>query len=83
MDKILVNVFVPALNTSYDMFIKKNLKIYELSMLISKAVMELSDEYYISSNDELLCDRESGNIFNINVSVKELDLKNGSRLMLI
>jgi len=52
-------------------------------MLISKAVMELSDEYYISSNDELLCDRESGNIFNINVSVKELDLKNGSRLMLI
>ena len=36
MDKILVNIFVPIINSSYDMFIPVSLKVYTVLELIKK-----------------------------------------------
>ena len=43
MEKVLVNIFVPVLRKSYDMFIPLQARMYEVLELIKKAVAEMSD----------------------------------------
>lgn len=56
---------------------------WEVTNLITTALSELSQGLYSATEDSVLLDRESGSIFNINLSVEELGLENGSKLMLI
>lgn len=83
MDKILVNIFVPIINSSYDMFIPVSLKVYTVLELIKKSVAEMSDGRFIANGNNVLCFRGDGSIIDINLSVLETEIKNGSRLMLI
>lgn len=83
MDKILVNIFVPIINSSYDMFIPVSLKVYTVLELIKKSVAEMSDGRIIANENNVLCFRGDGSIIDINLSVLETEIKNGSRLMLI
>lgn len=83
MGKIIVNVWVPVLNASYDIFIPLEIPMYEVLELIKKAITELSDGRFVANNDTTICQHEDGSILNINLSVYELDIKNGSKLMLI
>lgn len=83
MDKILVEIFLPAANKSFEIYIPLDIKIHELTFLLEKTVSELSNGLFISNDDSVICERSTGNILNVNMSVKELDLKNGSKLMLL
>ena len=83
MDKVLVEVFVPLLNRSYDIFISLQSPMYEVLSLIKKAVSELSDGRFVANANTIICYRESGDIININLSVFELGICNGTKLMLI
>lgn len=83
MDKILVNIYVPAINRNYDVYISSKSKFYDVVDMVKKIVQELSDGNFVASSDSILCDRKTGAIYNINMSSNELSLKNGSRLMLI
>ena len=83
MDKILVSVNVPALNESYDIFIPPDSPMHEVQELIKKAVSSLSHGQFLAATDTILCFGNSGAIVNINLSVWELGIRNGSRLILI
>lgn len=83
MDKILINVYVPIINESYDMMISPVIKTSELLTLVKKAVSELSDGRFIANTNNVLCLRNDGTIININLSAFESGIENGSKLMLI
>jgi len=83
MDKILVEVFLPAGNSSYDVYIPLRSKLSEILPLICKVVGDLSDGKYKTTAETALCDRKSGIIYNIDLSAEELGIKNGSQLMLV
>ena len=83
MDKALVNVYVPVIGKSYDMFIPLCSQMYEVLELIKTAITKMSYENFISSTDNIICNRDNGEIFDINLSVYELGIRNGSQLMLI
>lgn len=83
MEKILVNVFVPILGVSYDIFIPIQSQLYEITELVKRAVFELSEGRFIASQDTVLSLRSSGEIFDINSTIFELEIKNGTKLMLI
>jgi len=82
MDRLLIEVYVPAISKLYDIFIPHGAKVHELTILISDAIEKLSDGLFIT-NDAVLCDGNDGTILNINLSVEDMKLYNGSRLMLI
>ena len=67
MDKVLVEIFVPVLERTFDVFIPLHSPMHEVLGLVKKAIKEMSD----------------GRFKNINLSVYELEIKNGSKLMLI
>ncbi len=83
MNKILVDVFLPAVNRSFDIYIPDSIRFHEVISMINKAVSSLCDGRFIPSDDTVLCDRNTGVIFDINLNSNELCLHNGSKLMLI
>lgn len=83
MDKYLVEIYVPLLDRSFDMFLPAASPMYDVLELIKKAVVEMSDGRFVANENTALCHREDGTIININLSVYELELRNGSKLMLI
>lgn len=82
-EKILVEVFVPAIGKKYDVFVPLKSKMHEVVRLVAKSLSELSEGKYRADQEAVLCDRESGKVFDINSSVYELEIKNGSKMMLI
>ena len=83
MDKVLVEVYVPVVDRSFDIFIPLRSPMFEVLELIKKAVKEMSDGRFIANENTAICHRENGTIININLSVYELEIRNGSKLMLI
>ena len=56
MDKILVEVYLPAANKSYDVFISPKSRIYEITEMLSSTFSDLSAVYFKASDINLLCD---------------------------
>jgi len=83
MDKVLIEIFLPASSTSYDVYVPSASRMSEVLALVSKVISELSEGKYKPTAETVLCDRDSGVIFNLNLTIAELGIKNGSRLMLI
>lgn len=83
MDKILVSIYVLAIDEEYDMFIPINEKVSNIVDLIQQTIKELSGGYYQINSKALLYNGIDGNIINSNNIVKFSGLKNGSRLLLI
>lgn len=83
MDKTIVEVYVPIIPKSYDIFIPQNSQMADVLELIKRAVYDLSDGRFIPDAKTALCMRETGSIIDINKSANESGIKNGSKLMLI
>ncbi len=83
MNKIIVEIYIPIIGEAYDVFIPKNKKLYEVSQLLAKSISDLTGGMFVMSDDNVLCDLVTGQVLDINLSVSDLGLKNGSRLMLI
>ena len=83
MEKVLVEVFVPVLERTFEIFIPLSSPMYEVLELMKRAVREMSDGSFVADKNTTVCYREDGTIVNINVSVYELGIRNGSKLMLI
>lgn len=83
MNKVLVNVYIPILNRAYDIFIPLQSQIFEITELIKRAVTELSEGQFMPSNDTVLARKATGEILDVNSTVFESEIGNGTKLMLI
>ncbi|WP_462410818.1 methyltransferase [Neobacillus sp. Marseille-QA0830] len=83
MNKVLVEIFLPAAGKSFDVYIPLESQMSEVLQMVSALLSDLSDGKYKANNHAVLCDAESGIIYNINMAVAELGIHNGSKLMLI
>ena len=82
-NKVLVEISVPAAGEKYDVFIPLESKMSEVLKMVSSALCDLSKGRYAASEETVICNADTGIIYNINVEVAELGIENGSRLMLI
>ncbi len=83
MKKVLVEVYVPVIDARYDVFIPNTSQMSEVLELLKKAVADLSGGHFVPTGETALCYRENGAIINVNMTVYELGIHNGSKLMLI
>lgn len=83
MEKILVEIYIPSANRSLDMKIPKYIELYKIISNLSVAVEQITDGAYQAREDSILCDYSTENILNINLSAKELKIRNGWKLILI
>ncbi len=83
MNKVLVNVYIPILNKAYDIFVPVQSQVFEVTELIKKAVLELSEGQFIPSQDTVLAHKNTGEILDVNRTVFESGIGNGTKLMLL
>ncbi len=82
-NKILIELDIPLIEKSYDLYIPINKKIGTIKQLLEEALIELTDNAYVIKETTNFYSKETGQIYDVNKSVRETDLKNGSRIILI
>ena len=82
-NKILIELEIPLIEKRYDLFIPINKKIGTVKNLIENALVELTDSAYVPKDDSNFYSKETGEIFDVNKTVRATNLRNGSRIILI
>ena len=82
-NKILIELEIPLIEKSYDLFIPINKKIGTIKNLIEEALVEITDGAYEIKAETNFYSKETGQIYDVNKTVRDTDLKNGSRIILI
>lgn len=79
--KVLIKLYVPEIEETYEMYIPINKYVGEISELLCKIVNDLSKIYSIKKNAYLL-NRSSGLIYERTKTIKETDIRNGTELVI-
>ena len=82
-NKILIELEIRLIEKKYDLFIPINKKVGTIKRLLEEALLELSDNAYIIKEDSNFYSKDNGTIYDVNQTVRETDLKNGSRIILL
>ena len=83
MNKVLVKLYVPVLEMQYDIWLPISRKISKVIVLLVKAINEFSDGYYTPKKMPMLYDKNTAKPYNINESVKDNNITNGTEIILI
>lgn len=82
-NKILIELEIPIIEKKYDLFIPINKKVGTIKALIEQSLQELTNQAYTPSDQTNFYSKESGNVYDVNKTVRDTDLKNGSRIILL
>lgn len=83
MNKVLVKLYVPMLGESYEILIPINKRISKVIILLVKAINEMTSGTYNPSKMPLIYNKLTAKRYDINLTVKENGIKNGTELILI
>ena len=82
MRKLLIGLYVPALQQSFDLFIPSTLEIRQLTQIISEGLAELSGGWYNDTQVHYLCLKEREKLLASNKTLADYGLKDGNCLIL-
>lgn len=82
-NKILVEIYVPTIEKEYDVFIPINKRVGTIKQIFEKLIAESSENGYIAKEDTNLYSKETGLPYDVQLIIKDTDLKNGSKIVLI
>ena len=83
-NKILIEVIVPLIEENFEIYIPVNKRISTVIKLIEKSLNEITNGYYPAQKENsVIIDEESGSVFDVNLTVKESKMINGSKIILI
>lgn len=83
MNKVVIEVYVPLIEEKYDIFIPICKNINSIINLIIKAINEISEDSIPDSTNFELYNKVTGIRYNRNQIVKNTDIRNDSKLVLI
>ena len=82
-NKILIELEIPLIEKTYVLYIPINKKIGTIKLLIEESLVELTDNAYSIKPESNFYSKETGQMYDVNKTVRDTDLKNGSRIILI
>ncbi len=82
-NKILVELEIPIIERNFDLNIPVNKKVGTIKRLIEEELVELTERAYVISEATNFYSKDTGDIYEVNKTVRDTDLKNGSRIILI
>ena len=82
-EKVLVELIVPILDARYDVYFPINRRIGNVICLTNKILFEETNGLFVGNNNTLLYDGLSGEIYNMNQLVRETNIRNGSKVILL
>lgn len=83
MNKVLVKLYIPKFELVYDVWIPVNRRIYNVIKLFVQGINELTNGEYNPNKMPVLYDKKTAESFDINLTVGESTIKNGTEIVLI
>ena len=83
MDKVLVAIHAPSVNTRYDAFVPLDIPVAELIPVISQAFHDMTNGKYEISGVEILSLRSPDLLLNPKQTLREYNIRDGMQLYLI
>lgn len=82
MNKFLVKVYVPLLDSNYDIWIPNSKRVKDIVYYISAMLKNLTDGEFEIKNYDLI-NRFNGNIYDYDLLINETDIKNSTELIIM
>lgn len=82
-NKVLVKLYVPTMEIEYDIWLPVNKTIYNVTVLLIKAINDFSGGYYMPKNLPHLYNKDYNVPYPYNKKIKETNIRNGTQLVLI
>lgn len=79
--KVMVNLIVPEIEKSYELYIPINRTIREICKLINQLVNEDTSGLFPIREDVVLCNRYQTVFYSYESYVRDTDIRNGSQLV--
>lgn len=83
MERILIQINIPAGNTKYDVFVPKTALGNDVLKIVSNLFSSMLEGKFKESIDTVLVIQKNGKILDINKTIYEQEIENGSVLLLI
>lgn len=83
MNKIIIQVYLPANGKTYDVRVPENMYVYDVARVLAELFSESAKGFYYKGDVNILCFRESGKSLLQNCTLKELGVSNRTQLMFV
>lgn len=80
--RVYVTLEVPILDTSYELLVPIDRRIHDLIELLRENIKELKENYYKDKIPNIF-NKSNGTLYDMNLLIKDSDIKTGTRLILI
>lgn len=80
--RVYVIIEMPILEKKYELLVPIDRRIHDLITVLKKTIPELSQNYY-STHSPSLYNKTTGEIYDMNLIIKNSNIKVGTRLLLI
>lgn len=82
-NKVLVSVNVPILEKKYDVYFPVNRKMSNVIGMIKSSLYELSQGSFDMTGEYVLYNGENGEPYDMNILVRDSNIRNGSKVILL
>ena len=83
MNKVLVEIHIPATGDRFDIFAPVDVPVKELSGVLANGVAEITDGKYVPSKYEQLCLKEPAGMLNPLLCLQDYGVQDGMQLYLV
>lgn len=82
-NKVLIKLFVPELDTNFELFIPVNVTIYNIKELVIKSIPDIINFNFDAKSNYILINKVTSRIYSNNEIVINTDIRNASELILM
>lgn len=82
-NKVLVELIIPEIEASYNIYLPINKRIGSIITLLNKTVSELTNDCYIGGTTTSLYNRDTNIKYHPNEILYNTDIRNGTTLILL
>ena len=82
-NKVLVSLIVPVLEKRYDVYFPVNRKVHNVIKMLKPSLFNLSNGAFNEEEDYVLYNKENGVAYDMNMLVRDTDIRNGSMIIML
>lgn len=82
-NKVLVSLNVPVLEKKYDVYFPVNRRVYNVIEMLKTSLFELSKGSFKEDRMYTLYNKENGKVYDMNMLVRDTDIRNGSEIIML
>ena len=81
-NKVLIQLFVPEIDETFDLFIPVNELLWKIKKLVVKSVYDLTNGEIDPTKEYILINKITGEIYKDNVIIRDTNIRNATEIVL-